>query len=190
MIKAIIFDCYGVLLGQGFWHTYAAAGGDVRADEDFIHEQLHAMNSGGQTSLEFDENITSHLNISLEQWQATKYRQELPNVQLFQYIEDVLKPRYKIGMISNASAGSVERKLSAPQLELFDVKVISAEVGLLKPNPAIYHLAAEELGVACSECIFVDDYLSYVEAARTLGMQGITFTDFNNFITALKSALK
>lgn len=149
VVKAIIFDCYGVLLGQGFWHTYAAAGGDVRADEDFIHKQLHAMNSGDQTSEQFDENMASHLKISLEQWQATKYRQELPNAQLFHYIEDMLKPRYKIGMISNASVGSVERKLSASQLELFDVKVVSAEVGLLKPDCEIYELAAKKLGVDC-----------------------------------------
>lgn len=181
VIKAIIFDCYGVLLGQGFWHTYAAAGGDVRTDEDFIHKQLHAMNAGDQTSEQFDENIANHLNISLEQWQATKYRQELPNAQLFHYIEDELKPRYKIGMISNASAGSVERKLSAPQLKLFDIKVISAEVGLLKPDRQIYELAAEKLRVGCSECIFVDDYPSYVEAAQVLGMQGIVYKDFQVF---------
>ncbi len=169
MIKAIIFDCYGVLLGQGFWHTYAAAGGDVRNDEGFIHEQLHSMNTGEQTSLEFDEHIAKHLNITLEQWQVTKRRQELPNAQLLHYIEDSLKLRYKIGMISNASAGSVERKLTEQQLNLFDIKVISAEVGLLKPDPEIYNLAAEKLGVVCNECVFIDDYPGYVEAAQALG---------------------
>ena len=57
--------------------------------------------------------------------------------------------------------------------EVFDVLVISGEVGLRKPDPAIYRLAADELGVAPSACVFIDDLDRNVEVARSLGMTGI-----------------
>lgn len=56
----------------------------------------------------------------------------------------------------------------------FDVQVISGEVGLRKPDPAIYHLAVERLGVPAEACVFVDDLPRNVAAATALGMAGIT----------------
>ena len=189
MIKAIIFDCYGVLLGQGFWHTYAAAGGNVEADKEFLHEQLSAMNSGAQSSDDFDLHIAEQLHISLEKWQSMKYLQELPSVQLFNFIRTHLKPRFKIGMISNASAGSVERRLSPEQLSLFDVLAISAEIGMLKPQPEIYQYTARKLGVEPDECIFIDDYPEYAKAAQAVGMQGIIYSDFDSFKREIEKML-
>lgn len=57
--------------------------------------------------------------------------------------------------------------------EHFDDVVISAEVGLRKPDAAIFHLAAERLDVPVEACVFVDDLDVNVEAARSLGMVGI-----------------
>lgn len=54
--------------------------------------------------------------------------------------------------------------------ELFDAWVISSEVGLRKPDPAIYELAAERLGVAPAACVFVDDLPGNLKPARALGM--------------------
>lgn len=54
--------------------------------------------------------------------------------------------------------------------ELFDAWVISSEVGLRKPDPAIYELAAERLGVAPVACVFVDDLPGNLKPARALGM--------------------
>jgi putative hydrolase of the HAD superfamily len=61
--------------------------------------------------------------------------------------------------------------------ELFDVVVISGEVGLRKPDPAIYRLVAERLDVAPEECVFVDDLSPNVRAAAAVGMVGIHHTD-------------
>lgn len=55
----------------------------------------------------------------------------------------------------------------------FDDVVISAEVGLRKPEPDIFHLAAERLDVPVDACVFVDDMDRNVEVARSLGMVGI-----------------
>jgi epoxide hydrolase-like predicted phosphatase len=60
--------------------------------------------------------------------------------------------------------------------EHFDVTVISGQVGLRKPDPAIYELAVERLGVAPDACAFVDDLERNVEVARELGMFGVWHT--------------
>jgi len=61
--------------------------------------------------------------------------------------------------------------------ELFDVTVISGEVGLRKPEPEIYLLTAERLGVSPHECVFVDDLGPNVRAAEQVGMTGIRHVD-------------
>jgi epoxide hydrolase-like predicted phosphatase len=53
---------------------------------------------------------------------------------------------------------------------IFDTTVISGEVGLRKPDPAIYRLATERLGVEARECVFVDDHPGHLEAAQEEGM--------------------
>jgi epoxide hydrolase-like predicted phosphatase len=57
--------------------------------------------------------------------------------------------------------------------ELFDEVVISGEVGLRKPDPPIFGMAAERLGVPPKECVFVDDLPGNIEAAEALGMRGV-----------------
>jgi putative hydrolase of the HAD superfamily len=55
----------------------------------------------------------------------------------------------------------------------FDDLVLSGQVGLRKPDPAIYRLAADRLGVAVEACVFVDDLERNVEVATSLGMLGV-----------------
>jgi putative hydrolase of the HAD superfamily len=77
----------------------------------------------------------------------------------------------RTGLLSNSWGDSgYERSAFG---ELFDAVVISAEVGLRKPDPAIFLLAAERVGVEPASCVFVDDLLPNAEAARAVGMEGI-----------------
>ncbi len=59
---------------------------------------------------------------------------------------------------------------------LFDTVVISGEVGLRKPDPAIYELAAERLGLPPAQVVFVDDLVPNVRAAAAVGMVGVHHT--------------
>jgi putative hydrolase of the HAD superfamily len=68
---------------------------------------------------------------------------------------------------------------------LLDVKVISGEVGLRKPDPAIYRLAAEQLGVELEECVFVDDLEPNIRAATDLGMLAVLHTDLATTLAEL-----
>jgi FMN phosphatase YigB (HAD superfamily) len=58
---------------------------------------------------------------------------------------------------------------------LFDDIVCSAEIGMAKPEPAVFDLACGRLGLAPGECVFVDDYEVNVKAAEGLGMRGVLF---------------
>jgi len=62
--------------------------------------------------------------------------------------------------------------------EMFDVVVISGEVGMRKPEPRIYEHVVAQLGVPASACVFVDDIPAYVEAAAAVGMVGVRHTSY------------
>jgi putative hydrolase of the HAD superfamily len=75
------------------------------------------------------------------------------------------------GLISNSWGGVSYDRVQVD--ELFDSMVISGEVGLHKPEPAIFELGAEQLGVEPSECVFVDDLRENCEGAEAVGMTAI-----------------
>ena len=68
---------------------------------------------------------------------------------------------------------------------LFDAVVISGEVGLRKPEPEIFTLALDHLGLAAADCVFVDDLPHNVEAATRLGMAGVVHRSFEETADAL-----
>ncbi len=70
---------------------------------------------------------------------------------------------------------------SPEQIAMFDDVVLSYHVGMAKPDPRVYRLAAERLGVDPSECLFVDDKEVYCAAARDVGMSAIKYRDFEHF---------
>lgn len=64
---------------------------------------------------------------------------------------------YQLALISNASTAEVQAWPDSPLRDLFDVSVFSCDVGMKKPDPAIYHYTAEKLGVETQHCVFVGD---------------------------------
>ncbi|MEM6972492.1 MAG: HAD family phosphatase [Pseudomonadota bacterium] len=64
-----------------------------------------------------------------------------------------------------------------PFLTRFTDVVVSGEVGLIKPDPAIYRLLLERNGLEAADCVFIDDNPPNVAAARQVGMDAILFTD-------------
>lgn len=73
--------------------------------------------------------------------------------------------------------------------ELFDAVVISGQVGLRKPQPEIYRLAAARLGLPPEACVFVDDFGANVEAAEGVGMRGLVHEDPTRSVPELESVL-
>jgi putative hydrolase of the HAD superfamily len=101
-----------------------------------------------------------------------------------------LRPRYKTGLLSNAwddLHGVLQHEWHIA--DAFDGIIISAEVGVAKPDPRIYRLALERLGVAPAEAVFVDDFLHNVEGAHTVGMHAIQFRSPEQTQTELEQLL-
>ena len=78
----------------------------------------------------------------------------------------------KTGLISN-SWGDRNQYDRETFPEMFDAVVISGEVGLNKPDPEIFRLASEKVGLPPQECVFVDDLRENCEGAEAVGMTAI-----------------
>jgi putative hydrolase of the HAD superfamily len=104
-----------------------------------------------------------------------------------EFAETVLAARragIRTGLLSNSwGAGRYQRDRFG---ELFDAVVISGEVGLRKPQPAIYALAARSLGVEPSACVFVDDFYANLQPAQELGMATVLHTEAGETTAALE----
>lgn len=95
-----------------------------------------------------------------------------PNIDLIRR----LRPPYKTSVLSNADNTLVSRLRDGLGIyDLFDDVVCSADVGVAKPEPRIYALAAERLGLPPEQCVFIDDLERNIEAAREAGMHGVHF---------------
>ena len=85
---------------------------------------------------------------------------------------------YRTALLTNISRdGDSMWRALFPVDDLFDVVVDSSRVGLRKPDPRIYQLTCERLGVSPERCLFVDDLACNVEAAARLGMHVIQCLD-------------
>ena len=101
-----------------------------------------------------------------------------------------LHPRYKVGLLSNAWDDLRQTMHERWNMDvLFDDLVISAEVGMVKPDPRIFHYALERLGVQPKEAVFIDDTLVNVEAARRQGLEAIQFLDTEQTLADLQGVL-
>jgi epoxide hydrolase-like predicted phosphatase len=103
-----------------------------------------------------------------------------------------LRGRYQIVLLSNALPGQDDLIREGFGLDVyseFDVYVNSAYVGLRKPDPAIFHLVLDQLGVAPQQAVFLDDSLRNVDSARELGIHTIQFVDPTTSLTELESLL-
>jgi putative hydrolase of the HAD superfamily len=98
-----------------------------------------------------------------------------PNTELIEYAR-ALRPAYRTGILSNSFVGAREREQRAYGLtDLVDDCLYSHEVGMSKPDPALWALTCRRMGVPAAEIVFVDDVPRMVESARAYGMKAVLF---------------
>ncbi|WP_443058111.1 HAD family hydrolase [Streptomyces sp. NBC_00820] len=98
-----------------------------------------------------------------------------PNTELIEYVR-VLRPRCRLGILSNSFVGAREREAAAYGFgELVEEIVYSHEIGVRKPDPRAFGITCARLGVTPADCLFIDDYAVDVEAARAAGMRAHLF---------------
>ena len=87
---------------------------------------------------------------------------------------------YRVGLVSNCFGNEAHWPAEFELDHCFDAMVLSCAVGMVKPEPGIYQLAADHLGVPPDECVFVDDVPSYVAGAMAVGMTGVRINRFDS----------
>jgi putative hydrolase of the HAD superfamily len=197
-IRAIIFDAGGVLLCTR----------DTERHRQW--EQRFGLPTGKLWSLFHWSDLAARATIGLisarELWQqqstmlglsAEEQKQleedywsgEYVDTELLEFIRS-LRPHYKTALLSNAWSDAREAFSRKYRLdEIMDAIIVSAEEGLAKPDPRIFQLAAERLGVRPDECIFVDDVLDNVAGAQSISMKGVQFISTEQCIADVKSLL-
>src|SRR5271168_4951236 len=98
------------------------------------------------------------------------------NLEMVRWLRSLRRGGIKAGLLSNIHPAMIAYlRENFEWLELFDFKTFSAEVRLIKPEPAIYEHTLRGLAVAPDETLFVDDRDVNVEAARELGIHAVRF---------------
>ncbi|HEX3781780.1 MAG TPA: HAD family phosphatase [Pseudonocardiaceae bacterium] len=97
----------------------------------------------------------------------------------------------RLGMLTNSvREWEVHRARMIPDRTVFDRIVNSHEVGVRKPDPAIYRLAERSLGVSAGECLLIDDLPGNCAAAIACGWRAIRHVDTGTTVTALGNLLE
>lgn len=101
-----------------------------------------------------------------------------------------LRPRYRTAILSNSGDGARrEEQRRYDFAGLVDTIVYSHEVGVAKPDPAIYEITADRVGVRPEEIVFLDDSIACVAAARAAGWQAVHHVDTAGSIRAINAIL-
>lgn len=188
MIKAVIFDFFGVLVTEGFRQfcdTYFPDNKEKRTQAvRFVTEHDSGILSGEKYVLQLAELAGVTPQVVQQHMSDNK-----PNNLLLHYIKDRLKPKYKIGVLSNSGDDYMSQIMDPADVKIFDDVVLSYRLGMVKPQPEIFELAVERLGVKPSECVFVDDSPSHCEGAKRVGMQTVWYEDFPGMRQKLEEIL-
>jgi putative hydrolase of the HAD superfamily len=179
--RAVLFD-FGGVLTTSVWDSFASFLRKEGLDPDTIKNlfrsdpealrDLRGLETGTLTEGEFETKLGRRLGLrDPEGLIDSMFEGMRPDEAMVATVKEIRAAGLLTGLISNSwSTSHYDRNLLA---ELFDTAVVSAEVGLHKPQPEIYRLAAERLGVEPAECIFVDDLRENIEGAEAVGMTGV-----------------
>jgi epoxide hydrolase-like predicted phosphatase len=185
-IRAVIFDLGGVLvrtedprprteLARRLGMTY-----DELNHLVFESDSARLATIGKTTTKKHWESVRLTLGLPVEDFPSVRtgfWAGDELDDGLVDYIRS-LRPRFKTGLLSNAW-DNLRRVITRTWeiADAFDDIVISAEAGMAKPDPRIYELALQRLGITAAEAIFVDDFPRNIQAAHQVGLQGILFVN-------------
>lgn len=183
-IQAVIFDFGGVLVRTQSWERRLAWDERLGLPPGKV-EELVFNSEQGQAAQRGEWAEAGHwawlgktLGLSadqLAQLRADFWADDQLDAELVAFIRR-LKPHYQIGLISNAMDGLGAELRRLRIADVFDVAVISAEFGRLKPHPAIYQHALALLDCPPEAAVFIDDFSRNVTGARAVGLHAIRFT--------------
>ncbi len=190
MIKAVIFDCFGVLYIPKSDYVYQS----LLADPHEHHDEVRDLVAQNEYGLIDDDTlfrgIAELTGVALSNVRRNLVDGFVRNDELVAYAKS-LRPARKVAMLSNLGRDSAVKFFSVEErAELFDAAIISGEVGMIKPHPEIYQYACDQLGVDTSEVVFVDDSEANCAGAREAGLQAIRYESTEQIVGELQRQLR
>ena len=204
VIKAVVFDIGGVLerVDDATWpqrwiseweQIAGVASGHVEA-QIAQREPVDGVASEAVSEAEFQRMYADALGLDDEQAAAMmadmwdRYCGEL-DATLRDFCAQ-LRPAHRTAILSNSADGARREEQRRYGFEqLVDVIIYSHEVGLAKPDPAIYRLTEHRLGVQPEQIVFIDDLESHVRAAEACGWHGVVHRHTDQTVAAVCALL-
>ncbi|MGQ9709556.1 MAG: HAD family hydrolase [Anaerolineae bacterium] len=198
--RAVIFDWGGVLSPLNFlertsyWEARLGLSPGT-LDRALWGPEWKLLEIGAISQEAYDDHLISALGLPDREALRQFYREYYSDDGLHPGVVTVirnLRGRYRVALLTNAFPGHADslrqRHGFDPRAE-FDLYVNSAEVGMAKPDPAIYQLTLDRLGVRPEEAIFIDDHVRNTDAAHLLGIHTIVCADVETALADLAALL-
>lgn len=207
-IRAVIFDFGGVLsspIAASFVHVQETVGiapealGAAMAavTERDGRNPLFALECGEVTERDFMADLGAVLSeqlgrvVEMQEFSAHYFRHLQTNHEMLGLARSLLARGYRTAMLTNNVREWEPRwRAMLPVDELFELVVDSAFVGMRKPDPEIFLLTLERLGLPADACLLIDDFAINCEGARALGMHAVQFVDTAQTINDVEAALR
>jgi epoxide hydrolase-like predicted phosphatase len=176
--RGLIVDYGGVLTTDVFasFRAFCEAEGlapdtvrDRFREDPEARRLLAELETGALATADFEPRFAALLEVRSEQLIDRLFGGMAPDEAMLDGVREARRGGARTALLSNSWGAATAYD---PELleELFDAWVISSEVGLRKPDPAIYELVAERIGLPPEACVFVDDLPGNLKPARALGM--------------------
>lgn len=199
-IKALIWDCGGVLVrtedpsGRRVWEQKLGLS-PYEIDRIVLDSKAWLQAQCGEIlEEEYWNEVQRVLGLderTIQDLRRDFYSGDRINSVLITTIKK-LRPHYTQAILSNAVPSLLETLRNRFQIaQLFDVIIISASIGVMKPAPGAYQAALDALSLRAEETLFIDDLRENIQGARQLGMHGIHYeTDNHDFQKRLSALLR
>ena len=189
MIRAVIFDCFGVLYVDPGVTFYEENIPDYEHKRVEISDLDKQYDYGLITADEHAKAIADMSRLDYEFVRQNVRGDHRRNEMLVNHAQS-LRSRYKVGMLSNIGRGGMEPFFTErEQSELFDAVVVSSDVNMIKPHVEIFEKMAEILGLHTWECVMIDDREENCDGADRAGMQSIHFVSNDQTMSELNALL-
>ena len=196
-MKGLLVDFGGVLTTNVFdsFRAFCQSEGldadaflTLMSEDKEARRQLRRVETGDIDEDEFGVILAEKLGVSdSENLIDRLFAGMEPEEPMFEALRRARRAGIKTGMISNSwGRGRYDRSMFD---ELFDGVVISGEVGLHKPQPEIFELGAERVGLQPRACVFVDDLRENCEGAEAVGMVAVLHRGAGETIERLEELL-
>jgi len=194
VIKALALDLGNVLVKVDHYRFCRRLAELAKLTPEAVYIQVFESNlepgfdTGRLTSEDFYRRVVDHFRVSLPYSQFAAWWNDIfDSMEGMAEIVGRLRENYPLYLVSNTNAlhfDSIRERWAF--LNHFRRFILSYEVGSRKPEPAIYQALIQETGLPPSQCLFVDDKLPFVAAARTQGLVAWQFTTPGEFVQNLQ----